>query len=123
LLKSIPPKGPPAGQPSRCSSCWSRCSTGRVGSGVNAPVQKGAPLGTLQLTLDGRPLREVPLYAAADVEQGPLWWRAVDMAGGYVASGAGWVANEITTRVMSAWNSEPPTTGSTAPAIPAPGKP
>ena len=90
---------------------------------VDAPVQKGAPLGTLQLTLDGRPLREVPLYAAANVEQGPLWWRAVDMAGGYVASGAGWVANEITTRVMSAWNSEPPTTGSTAPAIPAPGKP
>jgi D-alanyl-D-alanine carboxypeptidase (penicillin-binding protein 5/6) len=90
---------------------------------VDAPVKKGDQLATLQLTLDGRPLREVPLYAAADVEQGPLWWRAVDMAGGYVTSGAGWVANEITTRVMSAWNAEPATTGSTAPAIPAPGKP
>ncbi|KAA2236760.1 D-alanyl-D-alanine carboxypeptidase family protein [Salinarimonas soli] len=87
---------------------------------IEAPVKKGAPLATLQLTINGKPLREVPLYAAADVEQGPLWWRAVDMAGGYVSSGAGWVANEITTRVMSAWNGEPATTGSTAPAIPAP---
>ncbi len=87
---------------------------------IAAPLKKGDRVATLQLTRDGKPLREVPLYAAADVEEGPLWWRAVDAAGGYVTSGAGWVANEITTRVMSAWSGEPATTGSTevAPAKP-----
>jgi D-alanyl-D-alanine carboxypeptidase (penicillin-binding protein 5/6) len=90
---------------------------------ITAPVKKGDRIATLQLTRDGKPLREVPLYAAADVEEGPFWWRAVDTAGGYVTSGAGWVANEITTRVMSAWSGEPAATGSTAPAIPGPSKP
>ncbi|HYF54310.1 MAG TPA: D-alanyl-D-alanine carboxypeptidase family protein [Salinarimonas sp.] len=90
---------------------------------ISAPVRKGDRLGTLQLSRDGKPLRDVPLYAAADVEEGPFWWRAVDTAGGWVTSGAGWVANEITTRVMSAWSGEPAVTGSTAPAVAAPAKP
>jgi D-alanyl-D-alanine carboxypeptidase (penicillin-binding protein 5/6) len=82
---------------------------------IAAPVKKGDRIGTLQLTRDGKPLREVPLYAGADVEEGPFWWRAVDTAGGWAMSGAGWVANEITTRVMSAWSGEPASTGSTPP--------
>jgi D-alanyl-D-alanine carboxypeptidase (penicillin-binding protein 5/6) len=43
---------------------------------VEAPIQKGRRLGTLQVTSDGKIIREVPLIAGANVEGGPWWQRA-----------------------------------------------
>ncbi|MCK0197811.1 D-alanyl-D-alanine carboxypeptidase [Ancylobacter sp. 6x-1] len=45
---------------------------------VPAPVAKGQQLATLQVYRGEQVALEVPLFAAADVAQGPLWRRALD---------------------------------------------
>lgn len=45
---------------------------------VQAPVEAGQEVGTLQLTVNNRPLREAKVYAAEDVGPGNLRQRAVD---------------------------------------------
>jgi D-alanyl-D-alanine carboxypeptidase (penicillin-binding protein 5/6) len=47
---------------------------------VEAPVADGAAIGTLRIAADGRPLRDVPLYAANAVAPGSLPSRAWDAA-------------------------------------------
>lgn len=47
---------------------------------VVAPVEKGAPLGRLEVTRGDQVALEVPVYAAETVETGPLWRRALDGA-------------------------------------------
>jgi len=53
---------------------------------ITAPLEQGAQVARLEIAKDGRMVREVPLYAAKTVEQGPLWWRAVDAAVGWVSA-------------------------------------
>ena len=43
-----------------------------------APVAKDKEVGTLQISLDGHLLREVPVHSSAPVARGKLWQRAVD---------------------------------------------
>lgn len=43
-----------------------------------APILAGDPVGTAQITLDGKPLRTVTLVALKSVPVGGLWRRAVD---------------------------------------------
>ena len=45
---------------------------------VVAPVKAGQVLGTLSVTLDGKPLRSEPLVALQDAPEGNLWQRTVD---------------------------------------------
>ncbi len=43
-----------------------------------APLAQSAPLGTLTLSFDGKPIGEYPLLALRAVEEGPWWDRLVD---------------------------------------------
>ncbi len=45
---------------------------------VRAPIDKGQPIGKLEISLDGDVLREAPLYAAKNVGVGTLRQRAFD---------------------------------------------
>ncbi|MEM8749318.1 MAG: D-alanyl-D-alanine carboxypeptidase family protein [Pseudomonadota bacterium] len=47
---------------------------------IPAPVEKGARVATLQVTIDGKVSQETPLYAAEDVGEGSITQRAVDAA-------------------------------------------
>lgn len=58
---------------------------------VPAPVKKGDRVGALKITSAGSTLREVPLYAGEDVEQGAWYQRAWDAA-----------AHLVTTQVQAA---------------------
>lgn len=52
---------------------------------LRAPVAKGTKVGVLEINRGPAKILEVPLYAAADVEQGSLWERAMD--GGFSLMG------------------------------------
>ncbi len=45
---------------------------------IVAPVQKGEVVGTVHITLEGKPLLEVPLVALQAVETGGIWRRTSD---------------------------------------------
>lgn len=45
---------------------------------VEAPVQEGDEIGTLQIQLHGKTIHEVPLIAMEDVAEGSLWRRTFD---------------------------------------------
>jgi len=45
---------------------------------ITAPVKKGQALGTLNISLDGAIISEVPLVALQDIEEGGIWRRSVD---------------------------------------------
>jgi D-alanyl-D-alanine carboxypeptidase (penicillin-binding protein 5/6) len=43
-----------------------------------APLKKGAKVGTVSLSLDGKMLREEPLYVLADVQEAGFFGRIYD---------------------------------------------
>ncbi|TXH04333.1 MAG: D-alanyl-D-alanine carboxypeptidase [Nevskiaceae bacterium] len=45
-----------------------------------APIKAGQPFGTVTITLDGKPLRTVPLVALKDIPEGGLLTRLIDSA-------------------------------------------
>lgn len=45
---------------------------------LRAPLNKGQAYGTLQITLAGHPLRDIPLVALQDNPQGGIWTRLTD---------------------------------------------
>lgn len=45
---------------------------------VIAPVKRGAPVGTIRISLAGQPLMSAPLVALTEVPEGSLWRRTVD---------------------------------------------
>lgn len=47
-------------------------------SPIRPPVAKGTPIGTLNVTCDGKLVQQTPLYAGADVEEGDLVRKATD---------------------------------------------
>jgi D-alanyl-D-alanine carboxypeptidase (penicillin-binding protein 5/6) len=49
-----------------------------VDTGLTAPVQKGAAVGHIDVTLAGEPLLQVPLVALSEIPEGGLWTRAID---------------------------------------------
>jgi D-alanyl-D-alanine carboxypeptidase (penicillin-binding protein 5/6) len=49
-----------------------------INSKITAPIKQGSELGKVNITLEERPLMQVPLVALNDVEEGGIWQRAVD---------------------------------------------
>ncbi len=49
-----------------------------INSKIAAPVKKGSELGRVDITLDDKPLMQVPLIALSEVAEGGIWQRAVD---------------------------------------------
>ncbi|MCF6353639.1 MAG: D-alanyl-D-alanine carboxypeptidase [Candidatus Polarisedimenticolaceae bacterium] len=47
---------------------------------IIAPVAKGQPMGTVTVSLQGKPLAEVPLVALEQIDSGTLWQNAKDSA-------------------------------------------
>jgi D-alanyl-D-alanine carboxypeptidase (penicillin-binding protein 5/6) len=45
---------------------------------LNAPITKGATVGELKLTLDNKPVMQLPLVALQDNPKGSLWSRMID---------------------------------------------
>jgi D-alanyl-D-alanine carboxypeptidase len=52
--------------------------TTQLRSPLLAPIAVGTPVGTAQITLDGKPLRKVDLVALKADPEGGLWRRAID---------------------------------------------
>jgi D-alanyl-D-alanine carboxypeptidase (penicillin-binding protein 5/6) len=49
-----------------------------INSKITAPVKQGSELGRVEITLEERPLMQVPLIALSDIAEGGIWQRAVD---------------------------------------------
>lgn len=49
-----------------------------LNSPLNAPISKGATLGQLQITLDNKPIMQLPLVALQDNPKGSMWSRMLD---------------------------------------------
>ncbi|MDE2196690.1 MAG: serine-type D-Ala-D-Ala carboxypeptidase, partial [Gammaproteobacteria bacterium] len=47
-------------------------------AGLMAPIPAGAPAGTLNLSYDGKPLNQIPLYALRAVPEGNIFRRLYD---------------------------------------------
>ena len=45
---------------------------------LKPPLKKGTHVAMLRISTQQDAGTDVPLYAAADVEPGPLWWRGLD---------------------------------------------
>jgi D-alanyl-D-alanine carboxypeptidase (penicillin-binding protein 5/6) len=49
-----------------------------INSKITAPVKKGNELGRVDITLDGKPYKQVPLIALGEVAEGGIWQRTAD---------------------------------------------
>lgn len=49
-----------------------------VNTGLIAPIQKGATVGHIDITLEGEPLQQIPLVALSDIPEGGIVTRAID---------------------------------------------
>ena len=55
-----------------------RCKSGSLNEVIYAPVEQGQQVGLVSITLDGTPLKEVPLIALESVDTGSVFSRMFD---------------------------------------------